>query len=77
MANTSITLGKHWEDFVKNEMASGKYGSVSEVIRDALRELEEKRLKIQTLQNALIAGEQSGIVEDYDINAINAELDKT
>lgn len=76
MANTSITLGKHWEDFVKNEMASGKYGSVSEVIRDALRELEEKRLKLQALQNALIAGEQSGIVEDYDINAINAELDK-
>jgi len=59
MANTSITLGKHWEDFVKNEMASGKYGSVSEVIRDAL-----------------IAGEQSGIIEDYDINAMNVELDK-
>jgi|AntRauTorcE11898_2_1112593.scaffolds.fasta_scaffold224077_1 antitoxin ParD1/3/4 len=76
MANTSITLGKHWEDFVKNEMASGKYGSVSEVIRDALRELEEKRLKIQALQNALIAGEQSGIIEDYDINAMNVELDK-
>ncbi|MGM0422896.1 MAG: type II toxin-antitoxin system ParD family antitoxin, partial [Pseudomonadota bacterium] len=73
MANTSITLGKHWEDFIKNEVASGKYGSASEVIRDALRELEEKRLKLQTLQNALIAGEQSGIAENFDMNTLNAE----
>ena len=77
MANTSITLGKHWEDFIKSEVASGRYGSVSEVVRDALRELEEKRAKLQTLQKALIAGEESGIAEHYDLNTLHAELDET
>ncbi|MGM0423009.1 MAG: type II toxin-antitoxin system ParD family antitoxin [Pseudomonadota bacterium] len=31
---------------------------------------------MQTLQNALIAGEQSGIAENFDMNTLNAELDK-
>ena len=25
MANTSLTLGEHWEMFIKNEIASGRY----------------------------------------------------
>lgn len=24
MANTSLSLGKHWETFIKNEVASGR-----------------------------------------------------
>ncbi|MCB1719486.1 MAG: type II toxin-antitoxin system ParD family antitoxin, partial [Candidatus Competibacteraceae bacterium] len=43
MANTSLSLGEHWELFIKNEVASGRYGSASEVVRDALRELEERK----------------------------------
>lgn len=30
MATTSFTLGEHWEVFMKNQIASGKYGSASE-----------------------------------------------
>jgi antitoxin ParD1/3/4 len=44
MATTSLSLGEHWEAFIKREMASGRYGSASEVVRDALRHLEERRL---------------------------------
>jgi Arc/MetJ-type ribon-helix-helix transcriptional regulator len=44
MATTSLSLGEHWEAFIKGEMASGRYGSAREVVRDALRHLEERRL---------------------------------
>ena len=47
-------------------MKSGRYGSVSEVIRSALRLLEREERKEQELIKALEIGEQSGFVEDFD-----------
>ncbi|GAA0875592.1 hypothetical protein GCM10009118_20010 [Wandonia haliotis] len=64
--NTSISLGDHFEDFINKEIKSGRYGSVSEVIRAALRLLESEERKINELRDALILGEQSGWVEDFD-----------
>lgn len=64
--NTSISLGDHFEDFINKEIKSGRYGSVSEVIRAALRLLENEERKINELRDALILGEQSGWVEDFD-----------
>ena len=43
--NTSISLGNHFEDFIKEEVNSGRYSSVSEVIRSALRLLEREEKK--------------------------------
>jgi len=37
MASTSLTLGAHWETFIKQQVSSGRYGSTSELIRDSLR----------------------------------------
>lgn len=56
MANTSLTLGEHWEVFIKNEVASGRYGSASEVVRDALRTLEERKSKLDLLRQHLSQG---------------------
>ena len=42
MATTSLSLGGHWEEFIKGEIKSGRYSSASEVVRAALRELEDK-----------------------------------
>ncbi|MGC1511283.1 type II toxin-antitoxin system ParD family antitoxin [Ketobacter sp.] len=50
MASTSLTLGEHWEVFIKNEIASGRYGSASEVVRDALRSLEERKFRLEALR---------------------------
>jgi len=64
--NTSISLGDHFESFIQNEVATGRYNSASEVVRTALRLLETEEKKIKALRRAIEEGEKSGIVEDFD-----------
>ena len=75
MSNTSITLGKRFETFVTTQVQSGRYGSVSEVIRAGLRILEERETKIEALRAALIEGENSGKA-NYSLDKLTKELDK-
>ncbi len=56
MATTSLSLGEHWEVFIKNEISSGRYGSASEVVRDALRAMEERKSKLEALRSHLSEG---------------------
>ena len=56
MATTSLTLGPHWEKFVRREVASGRFASASEVVRAALRELEERRKRLEALRDHLEEG---------------------
>jgi antitoxin ParD1/3/4 len=64
--NTSILLGDHFNTFINNEVASGRYSSASDVVRSALRLLEVEEKKTKWLQNELELGEKSGFVKDYD-----------
>ncbi len=64
--NTSISLGSHFENFINSSIASGKYSSASEVVRSALRLLESEEQKLKELREALIEGENSPMVEDFD-----------
>lgn len=73
MANTSMTLGPHWEAFIKGEVESGRYASASEVVRAALRLLEERKARVKALQDALIAGEESGEPQPLDFEALKAQ----
>ena len=67
--NTSISLGEHFESFIQNEILTGRYSSVSEVVRTALRLLETEEKKIKALRIALEEGERSVMVEDFDPKA--------
>jgi len=64
--NTSISLGSYFESFIQGEVSSGKYSSVSEVVRTALRLLELEEKKTNELRKALIVGEKSGLVDNFD-----------
>jgi len=64
--NTSISLGNYFEGFISQEVKSGRYSSVSEVIRSALRLLESEETKERELIKALEVGEKSGFVEGFD-----------
>ena len=73
--NTSVTLGKHFEEFIVHQIGSGRYASASEVVRDGLRILEEREVKLNALRRALLAGEESGFV-DYSLEGLLKDLDK-
>ena len=64
--NTSMSLGDHFARFIDTQVQSGRYGSASDVVRAGLRLLEEHEAKVKALQNALIAGEQSGEPQLFD-----------
>lgn len=42
MKTTTVSLGKHFDEFVQAAVSSGRYANNSEVIRSALRDLEKK-----------------------------------
>ena len=64
--NTSILLGDYFENYVNEKLRTGKYSSVSEIVRTALRLLETEENKSKTLVNELKDGEKSGMVKNFD-----------
>ena len=56
MGTTSLSLGEHKEVFIKNEVSSGRYGFANEVVRDALRSMEERKSKLEALRSHLAKG---------------------
>ena len=65
--NTSIILGGDLESFVESQIDSGYYGSASDVIRAALRLLEEQSIKLARLREELSKGEvgEGVSLDDY------------
>lgn len=57
---TSVTIGDNLDSFVERLIKSGRYGSTSEVVRSALRLLEQQENQLELLRNAVLEGEESG-----------------
>ena len=74
MATTSLSLGGHWEEFIKQEIKSGRYSTASEVVRDALRELEDRGKRLEALRAHLAEGAgqaaRKDFAQDFNIEAV-------
>lgn len=61
---TSVALGSHFEEFVKSQVASGRYNNASEVVREGLRLLQDheevRRIKLDRLRADIQEGLNSG-----------------
>ncbi|CAN7611643.1 type II toxin-antitoxin system ParD family antitoxin [Devosia sp. LjRoot16] len=68
----SIVLGDELSNFIDTQVAKGRYGSSSEVVRAGLRLLEEHDAKLEALRAALIEGERSGTPKPFDFDAFIA-----
>jgi len=74
--NTSILLGEYFDNFINDQIKSGKYSSVSEVVRTALRMFEHDELKKTELIKELQKGEKSGFIKDFDRTSFLKNLHK-
>lgn len=74
--NISILLGDHHDQFIKDQVNSGKFTSVSEVIRSALRLFEFEERKKDILIRKLEEVEQSGFEEDFKTDEFLSNLHK-
>lgn len=70
--NTSFSLGEHFAAFVEAQVDQGRYSSASDVVRAALRLLEEQETQLAALRAALIEGEESGPSMPFDFEAFIA-----
>lgn len=76
MVKKSITVTDQQEQWIKAQMETGNYGTDSEVIREALREKQNRTAEIETIRAALIAGEQSGISDRTPDDIMNAVIER-
>lgn len=74
--NTSVTLGEHFEGFIAEQIKAGRFESKSEVVRAAMRLLEEHERKVAALGQALAEGESSGLATPLDMTAVINEARK-
>ena len=74
----TVSLGEHWNSLIESLIKSGRYASVSEIMRDSLRLLEERdaNSKLQFLRTALIEGEESGDSGELHMETIRLEAKK-
>jgi antitoxin ParD1/3/4 len=70
--NTSFSLDEHYSAFIDSAVASGRYRSASDVVRSALRLLEDRETHLHALRDALIDGERSGPSTPFDFDAFLA-----
>ncbi len=74
MDNQGNNIGTHYEDFVRQQVASGRFSSREEALRAGLRLLEEEEARRALLIAALEEGEKSGNAS-YDLESFIRELD--
>jgi len=77
---TSVALSPHFETFIRQQVDSGRFNNVSEVVRAGLRLLEEREAeqaaKLQALREAIAVGLASGpdLSEEEVFEELEAKL---
>jgi len=74
LLNTSVSLGEHFARFTQQKVREGRYGSVSEVIREGLRLVEEREARMDIVRQKLIEAENSGAGREFDFAAFKLSM---
>ena len=62
----SIILGDYYDNFINGLVQSGRFSSASELVRAALRLLEQQENHKNELVDELMKGENEGFVKNFD-----------
>lgn len=70
----SVALGDHFEKFVADQVAHGRFNNESEVMRAGLRLLEEHELKLKELRALIDEGEKAYAEGRYTVHENPGDL---
>ena len=68
---SSYAIGAHFEQFIRDQVRGGRYASASEVVRDALRLLEQEEQRSSAALEALRSQVQQGLRSGSGGSAVN------
>jgi antitoxin ParD1/3/4 len=75
--NLNVSLTEHLVDYIKTKVSTGRYASSSEVVREALRMLEQadqhEAERLERLRAAWRDGVDSGDAGELDFAALKQE----
>ena len=79
MPTRNVNLTEHFDRFVESGVSSGRFSDASEVVRDALRLMEDRERRLASLDAAIergMADIEAGRVHDLDeaCDELDAEL---
>ena len=73
----NIYLGKHFEAMIREKVASGRYANASEVVREALRQMEADDEKLERLRAKIADADASFERGDYvEVTDVRAFIDE-
>lgn len=72
-SHATVSLNDHFIDFADRQVASGRYGSASDVVHAGLQLLEEREAMVAALRHAIQVGIDSGPAVPFDLEAFLAE----
>lgn len=70
------TVGEYFDKFIQDQVASGRYASGDEVVKEGLRIIEERATKLQALREELQAAlAEGGSFTDEEVDEYLAAHD--
>lgn len=75
MATMNVSLPDPMKHWVEAQARTGRYSNASDYVRDLIRRDQERTAQIAQLQAAITEGLESGIADDFSMEAIQSELD--
>lgn len=70
----NVSLSETFENYIKEQIASGTYNNASEVVREALRlkmqQDEIHQAKVEAFKSAIVEGENSGPMASWDLEEV-------
>jgi len=74
MATMNVSLPDAMKTWVERQAEGGRYGNVSDYIRDLIRKDQERAEAIAALQAAITEGVESGAAEPFDAEAFKRRM---
>ena len=74
MATMNISLPDPMRHWIQTQIEGGQYASSSDYVRDLIRKDQERREKVQALQDAITKGLESGVPKEFDVEIFKRRM---